>query len=138
MAFTTTRRLGFGACDPSGIAYFPAYFGLLVEVLEEFFEQIGVPWPELMRDSRIGTPTVTLNATFVRPGFHGDLLDFAVHLKRMGLRSIDFYHEITANGALLWSAEQRIVATSIDGRAACAWPDAVRAGLIPHLENMDA
>lgn len=138
MTFSTSRRLCFGACDPSGIAYFPAYLDLLVGVVEEFFDHIGVPWPELMRDARIGTPTVTLKAMFIRPGFHGDLLDFTVCLKGIGLHSIDLRHEISAKEAQLWSAEQRIVATSIDTRKACPWPDTVRASLIQYLEISDA
>ena len=42
-AFRTQRPLRFGDCDPSGIAYFPAYFNLLVGVVEEFFASIGSP-----------------------------------------------------------------------------------------------
>lgn len=138
MTFSTSRRLGFGACDPSGIAYFPAYLDLLVGVLEEFFEHIGAPWPALLRDRRIGTPTVKLDLTFERPGFHGDLLQFELIVTRIGRSSLDLHHDVTANGELLWSAEQTIVATSIETHTSCGWPDDVRAALTRCLEANDA
>lgn len=138
MTFTTSRRLDFGACDPSGIAYFPAYLDLLVGVLEEFFGHIGAPWPALMGERRIGTPTVKLDLGFARPGFHGDMLEFRLTVRRVGRSSLDLSHEVSSNGVVLWFAEQTIVATSLETHASCAWPDDVRAALTRCLEANDA
>ncbi|MCQ2003250.1 acyl-CoA thioesterase [Rhizobium sp. NRK18] len=136
--FQTTRYLKFGDCDPSGIAYFPSYLDHLVGVLEEFFATAGVPWPTLIQERRIGVPTVKLDLTFSKPGFHGDRLDFAVRLKRIGTSSMDLEHEVSANGALLWRADHRIVATSHDTHRACPWPDDIRSAFMPYLETQDA
>lgn len=138
MSFSTSRLLGFGACDPSGIAYFPAYLDLLVGVIEEFFDHIGAPWPALLRERRIGTPTVKLELSFARPGLHGDMLQFTLRVKRIGRSSLDLRHEVAANGVLLWSAKQTIVATSVETHTSCAWPDDVRAALTRCLETNDA
>lgn len=138
MTFSTSRLLAFGACDPSGIAYFPAYLDLLVGVLEEFFDHIGAPWPALLRDRRIGTPTVRLDLGFARPGLHGDMLQFMLRVTRIGHSSLDLHHEVAANGVLLWSAEQTIIATSVETHTSCAWPDDVRAALTRCLEAKDA
>lgn len=36
-AFESVRKLRFGQCDPSGIAYFPAYLDILVGITEDLF-----------------------------------------------------------------------------------------------------
>ena len=136
--FTTSRPLRFGDCDPSGIAYFPSYLNILVGVLEEFFDAAGMPWPKLVAEHRIGTPTLRLDLTFVKPGFHGDTLDFAIRLVRIGNSSMDLEHEVSAGGALLWKASHRIVATSLDTHKAIAWPDTLRSAFMPYLEKNDA
>jgi 4-hydroxybenzoyl-CoA thioesterase len=138
MSFRTSRPLRFGDCDPSGIAYFPSYLNILVGVLEEFFAEIGAPWKMLNVDQRIGTPTVRLDLTFVRPGFHGDQLDFALSVRGVGRSSLDLEHEVSAAGQLLWTARHRVVATSLETHTSLAWPDDLRAALETRLETANA
>jgi len=137
MAFETMRRLRFGDCDPSGIAYFPAYMDMLVGVTEDLFEAIGWPWPRLAREWRITTPTVRLEVTFARPGFEGDRLAFRCRIGGIGNSSLDLSHEISAVHAL-WRAEQRLVAVATDTRRPLGWPDPVRAALAQHLDTANA
>ncbi|MCJ8519972.1 4-hydroxybenzoyl-CoA thioesterase [Pseudorhizobium tarimense] len=138
MAFTTTRRLNFGDCDPSGIAYFPSYLNILVGVYEEFFGVIGFPWPELIKQRRLGLPTVTLHLTFNNPGLHGDLMEFEVTVVRLGRTSVDLDHVVKAEGRTLWLAQQRLVLTSHDTTKAIPWPDDIREALTLHLETSNA
>jgi 4-hydroxybenzoyl-CoA thioesterase len=138
MAYQTSRRLNFGDCDPSGIAYFPSYLHILVGVCEEFFATIGMPWPALIAQRQIGVPTVTLDLTFNSPGFHGDMMDFAVKVMRVGQSSLDLDHEVCSNNRLLWTAKQRLVATSHETHKAISWPADVRAAFQPHLETNHA
>lgn len=138
MAFCTSRPLRFGDCDPSGIAYFPSYLDILVGVLEEFFAASGAPWKHLIDERRIGTPTVRLDVTFVHPGFHGDMLDFEVRVRRVGRSSLDLEHKVFSAGYLLWSARHSVVATSLETHKSQAWPDDLRATLETHLETTDA
>lgn len=138
MAYRTSRPLRFGDCDPSGIAYFPSYLHILIGVLEEFFGSIGAPWDELVAGRRIGTPTVRLDLTFVHPGFHGDMLDFELAVRRVGRSSLDLEHKVSAAGTLLWSARHSVVATSLDTHKSLAWPDDIRAALEDCLETSDA
>ena len=138
LTFRTTRLLRFGDCDPSGIAYFPAYLDILVGVLEEFFATLGVPWKTMIRDRRMGTPTLRLDVTFTRPGFHGDELEFDVKVCGIGRSSLDLEHEVSAGGKVLWTARQRLVATSLETHQSQAWPDDIRAALEHHLETLHA
>lgn len=130
--FETCRPLRFGDCDPSGIAYFPAYMDMLVAVTEDLFSAIGWPWPRLASEHNLATPTVRLNVSFRKPGFHGDRLRFSCRVVRLGPRSLDLAHEVFAREPL-WSAEQRLVAVSGDSRRALPWPEPVRAAFAPFL-----
>lgn len=134
MPFTQSKPLRFGDCDLTGIAYHPAYFGMLVDVNEAMFASFGVTWKELMFERRIGLPTVTLNVTFVAPSTYGDVLDFAVHVRAVGRASLDLETVVTVRGQTIWTVKQRIVATSLENHKSHPWPDDVRAGLTRYLE----
>lgn len=134
MPFTQSKPLRFGDCDLTGIAYHPAYFGMLVDVNEAMFASFGVTWKELMFERRIGLPTVTLNVTFVAPSTYGDVLDFAVHVRAIGRASLDLETVVSVRGQTIWTVKQRIVATSLENHKSHPWPDDVRAGLTRYLE----
>jgi 4-hydroxybenzoyl-CoA thioesterase len=138
VGFRTTRRLRFGDCDPSGIAYFPSYLNILVGVLEDYLASLGFPWKTLIEDRRIGVPTVRLDVTFSNPGFQGDELEFDLAVRGIGRSSLDLGQTISANGKVLWTARQRVVATSLDTHQSLAWPADIRAALTHHLETTDA
>lgn len=138
MAFHTTRPLRFGDCDPSGIAYFPSYFNILVGVLEDFFTSIGAGWKQLNGERHIATPTLRLDVTFVKPGFHADTLEFTLKVIAVGRSSLELEHSVHANSHLLWSAKHKIVATSTNTHKACAWPEDIRAALLNHMETSHA
>lgn len=136
--FETSRPLRFGDCDPGGIAYFPSYLDTLCGVNEAFFDAIGMPWRVMVGERRIGLPTVTLNLTFVKPGIHGDVLDFALRVMAVGRTSLDLDHQVSVRGAPIWRASQRLVATSLETHKPMPWPDDIRTALSQHLESNDA
>ncbi len=124
--FIAQRMLRFGDCDPSGIAYFPAYLNLLNGVVEDFLESLGVPMPELISQRRIGTPTVQLDCQFRRPSLFGERLSFSLNVVKLGRSSLHIAHEVSGVDGLKWTARQVLVATSLLDRQAIAWPDDVR------------
>ncbi len=134
MPFTQSKPLRFGDCDLTGIAYHPAYFSMLVDVNEAMFASFGVTWKELMFERRIGLPTVTMNVEFKRPSTYGDVLDFAVHVRKVGRASLDLETVVTVRGETIWTIRQRIVATSLEDHKSTPWPDDVREGLTRYLE----
>ena len=133
--FSTRRPLRFGDCDPSGIAYFPAYFDLLNGVVEEFWGWLDFPWSTLIKARRIGLPTVHLESDFTRPSAMGDLLDFGLAVTHLGSRSLEFAHTISSGAEARWSAKQVVVATDLDTYSARPWPDDIRGALARFMES---
>ncbi|MBS0365469.1 MAG: acyl-CoA thioesterase [Proteobacteria bacterium] len=130
--FRTGRLLRFADCDPSGIAYFPAWLNLLNGVVEDFWAHLGYPLHRLILERRVGTPTVRLDCSFVSPGSFGDQLEFALRIAKLGHSSLALEHEVSgiADAAgqqeLKWRASQTLVATSLETHKAIAWPADLR------------
>jgi 4-hydroxybenzoyl-CoA thioesterase len=133
--FSRTYPLRFGDCDPSGIAYYPSYLRILDGAIEDFFASLGAPRDTMIAEMRVGTPTVTMNLVFERPGFQGDELAIDIRVAGLGRTSLDLFHTVSARGETLFTAKHRLVATSLDNHKSCAWPDGLRAALTHHLET---
>lgn len=125
-AFETQRQLHHGDCDPAGIAYFPAYLNILVGVVEDFFAELGAPWHGMAKGQRLTTPTVKLEVTFVKPGFHGDKLGWRLAVERVGGASLTLRHEVSSGGKELWRAQQILVCTHLDELTSRPWPETLR------------
>jgi 4-hydroxybenzoyl-CoA thioesterase len=136
--FTKTFPLRFGDCDPSGIAYYPSYLRILDGAIEDFFASLGAARDRMISAMRMGTPTVTLNLVFERPGFQGDELTIDIRVAKLGRSSLDLAHTVSARGSTLFTATHRLVATSLETHTSLAWPDDLRAALTHHLEKTNA
>jgi 4-hydroxybenzoyl-CoA thioesterase len=136
--FTTLRKIGFGDCDPSGIAYFPSYLDLLNGVVEAWWSSLGLPWRELIVSRRIGLPTVHLDVDFLSPGLFGDDILFVLRVEKIGAKSLTLTHKVDRDGTQLWRARQVVVATSLDTHSATDWPDDLRRAVTSFMEIPDA
>lgn len=134
MAFQISKPLRFGDCDLTGIAYHPAYLSMLVDVNEAMFASSGITWKQIFSERRMGLPTVSLNLAFKRPATYGDTLDFAVHVRAIGRASLDLETIVSVDGQVIWTVQQRIVATSLDTHKSHPWPDDIKARLARYLE----
>jgi 4-hydroxybenzoyl-CoA thioesterase len=137
-SFTTLRKVGFGDCDPSGIAYFPSYLNLLNGVVEAWWSSLGLPWRELIVSRRIGLPTVHLDIDFLSPGLFGDDILFVLRVEKIGAKSLTLTHTVDRDGTQLWRARQVVVVTSLDTHSATDWPDDLRRAVTSFMEIPDA
>lgn len=87
--FTHDQLIRFSHCDPAGIVYFPRFYDLAHATMEDWFAQgLQQPLPELIRDRRIGTPTVSMQSDFLQPLRMGDTLRFALRVTKLGNASV--------------------------------------------------
>lgn len=86
--FRVAKSVRFAHCDPAGIVFFPRYFELLNEVVEDWFAgPLESAFGALHLDERRGVPTVRLEADFVAPSRLGDVLDFTLTVADLGRAS---------------------------------------------------
>ena len=122
-AFTASRPIRFGHCDPAGIAYYPRLFELADTVIEDWTaEVIGVPRREMHLELGLGLPTVTIEARFSSPVRLGDELVFALEVERVGGSSVDLALEARRGDELLFSIRYRQVLFTMETHSACSWP----------------
>lgn len=99
MAFRSLLKIRFGDIDHAGIVYYPRFLHYFHVALEEFFgQELGVDYPILINEHRIGLPTVHLETDFNRPLRYGDLIEVEVSVLKIGNSAITFGYRVFKQG----------------------------------------
>jgi 4-hydroxybenzoyl-CoA thioesterase len=133
MAFSRARRIRFSDCDPAGIVFYPQYFVLFNDLLEEWFDSIweGGFVAYIVR-CRFGTPTVRLDAEFKSISRMGDDVILTLDAIRIGQRSFELALDCkgAADGCVRVSTRQTLVTTSLDTHQSMPIPPQLREALV--------
>ena len=99
MAFRSKLKIRFGDIDHAGIVYYPRFLHYFHVALEEFFgQELGIDYPILVNEHRIGLPTVHLKTDFSRPLRYGDQIEVEVRIIKIGRTSITFGYRVFKQG----------------------------------------
>jgi len=99
MTFRVPLKVRLSDIDQAGIVYYPNYFQYVNIALEEFFSrEIGVDYPTLVIEHRIGLPTVHLESDFRYPMRFGDRFEVEMGVASVGKTSITFAYAIRIAG----------------------------------------
>ena len=110
MAFRSLLKIRFGDIDHAGIVYYPRFLHYFHVALEEFFgQQLGVDYPTLIDEHRIGLPTVHLETDFSKPFSYGDDIEVEVSVQNVGNSSIRIGYRVFKKG----DTEPRIVGHNV-------------------------
>jgi 4-hydroxybenzoyl-CoA thioesterase len=95
--FRVSYPIRFSHCDPAGQVYFPRFFDLLHDALEDWFN-LGLQerFADFLMKQQLGTPTVGTQCDFVSPARFGDTLVLELTILRLGNSSI----ELAFNGTI--------------------------------------
>ena len=64
--FESKKLIRFQHCDPAGIVFYPQYFVLFHELIEDWFNDgLEVNYADLIAVQRLGVPTVRIECDFV-------------------------------------------------------------------------
>lgn len=91
-SYRYTYHVGFGDCDPAGIAYTGALVNAALRAIDRFLSDVtgGRGWYAMSVQLGMGMPFVHLDVNFAAP-VRGDAdLDFAVTITRLGRTSVGF------------------------------------------------
>lgn len=137
MSFAKTRRIRFSDCDPAGIVFYPQYFVLFNDLLEEWVDGLYEGgFAGYILHHRFGMPTVRLEAEFKSVSRMGDEVLLSLEATRIGTRSFDLLWRCTGTGGeLRMSFKQTLVTTSLDTHKSIAIPQQLREGLVRHLAS---
>lgn len=131
-AFTATKEIRFGHCDPARIIFYPRAFELLNEVVEDWFRTMNYPFSRMHGDLRMGSPTVDLHTAFKKALRHGDMANFSINIVHVGRTSLKICVTASVGEEPYIIFNSVMVCTQADDHTPQPWPDDLRAALLTH------
>ncbi|KGD93585.1 4-hydroxybenzoyl-CoA thioesterase [Achromobacter sp. RTa] len=83
--FISQVEVRFRHCDPAGIVFYPRYFEMINDFVEEWFDKgMGLPFHALHVERQIGTPTASVQCDFSAPSRWHERLRQVLEVQRIG------------------------------------------------------
>jgi 4-hydroxybenzoyl-CoA thioesterase len=128
IGFNMPVTVRFGDCDPAGIVFYPRYFEMFNNLVEDWCAQgLGASFQELIGVRGLGLPAVSISTDFVATSKLGDMLRAELSVTKVGSSSITAAIRLRGE-----DGAERVRATLVlvlmDLKQACATPipDAMR------------
>lgn len=133
-AFHCDKPIRFQHCDPAGIVFYPQYFVLFHELLEDWFNDgLGVDYAQFVATEKLGVPTVSLACEFIAPSQHGDTLQFSLQVRAVGRTSISLVMTAGVDDQVRVKLEQIVVLFSLDKRLPVAVPAELKEKMLRYM-----
>jgi 4-hydroxybenzoyl-CoA thioesterase len=126
MKFTRDLIIRFEHCDAAGLIFYPRFFGLVNETVEDWFASLGHSFKSLHVDQRKGVPTVRFECEFVGPVRIGDMLHQQLGVDSIGNSSLNLKHIASIGERTVARFDQTIVFTDLATTKAEPWPADLR------------
>lgn len=134
--FRTDIQVRFAHTDPAGILFYPRYFEMLNQVMEDWFAQeLGYDYKTMTMVEKNGIPAVHVEADFKSPSELGDVIDFTLVVEHLGRSSCRVRVVGASDGQERLTARLTIAFASMTDRKARAWPEAIKDRIAAFLEE---
>lgn len=88
-AFVKPLLVRFKHCDPAGIVFYPRYFEMMNDLVEDWCaDGLGLSFGEMHLRDGMGVPTANIECRFSAPSFLGDTLSRSLEVIRLGRSSM--------------------------------------------------
>lgn len=125
--FVSEKLIRFHHCDPAGIVFYPQYFILFHELLEDWFNRgLELDYADFVSKERRGLPTVHIDCDFRVPSKIGETVKMHLAVTRIGNTSLTLDVSVSGDGALRVSAHQVLVLISLDDGSTLSIPADLR------------
>lgn len=122
-AFQREILVRFGHCDAAGWVFYPRYFEMISDFVEDWFEDgLAASAPGLFHHKQILTPSVHFTVDFVKPTRYGDRLTFNLWTVKIGSSSCELRIEASHQGELRMRVRQVLVFISASTARSTAIP----------------
>lgn len=138
--YTSEHRIRFSECDPAGIVFYPQYFIMFNDLLEQWIDSM-VPggFSSVIAQKKVGMPTVNLQADFRSISKMGDDVVLSIGVKKIGSRSLQLRLQcVGKDGVLRMEVQQVIVTTSLVTHQAIEIPEFLREPMQAYLLEDEA
>ncbi|HRK17805.1 MAG TPA: thioesterase family protein [Hyphomicrobiaceae bacterium] len=134
LAFEDDKLIRFHHCDPAGIIFYPQYFVLFNELVEDWFTKgLEVSFVEQITKDRVSIPMGRVECDFIAPSKIGDILRFCLRVARIGKSSIKLAIEVRHHEEIRVRANLTVVLASLETLRSVAISDDLRARMSRYL-----
>lgn len=127
-AFQREMLVRFGHCDAAGWVFYPRYFEMVSDFVEDWFEDgLLASAPGLFHHKKILTPSVHFTVDYLKPTRYGDRLTFNLWTVQMGRASCELRIEASHQGEMRMRLKQVLVFISAETGRAIAIPPELQA-----------
>ena len=124
--FYYSKKVRFGHTDPAGIVFYPRYFEMINEAIEDWFEILGYSFEDMHLEQKFGVPMVHIEADFARSSRIGDDLDFCLKAVKLGRSSLEIEITVTCKGKHRFRTKGTMANVNLTEGRAVLWPEAFR------------
>lgn len=124
--FILERTIKFADVDPARIVFYPRYFEMINETVEDWFRlDLDADFRTMATNDR-GTPLVRIEAQFKKPGYLYDRLQLRLTPAAIGRSSLALRIEAVRDVTTIFHAELSIVHVDLGSGKPASWPDDLR------------
>jgi len=121
--FETDKLIRFHHCDPAGIVFYPQYFVLFNELVEDWFSGgLGIDFGNFHAVDRLGVPMAHIECDFLSPSKVGEVLRFRLAVKKIGTSSLTLAVDARAADEVRVRATLVVVLASLDAHRPVPFP----------------
>ncbi|MEO8156668.1 MAG: thioesterase family protein [Betaproteobacteria bacterium] len=125
--FSVQYPIRFSHCDPAGQVYFPRFFDLLHDAMEDWFNTgLQQRFADFLMQQQLGTPTVSTHCDFLSPARFGDTLAIEVSILRLGNSSIELLFNASVEDRVCFRCRHTICIFSKETLKAVQIPESLR------------
>ena len=129
-AFQREMLVRFGHCDAAGWVFYPRYFEMISDFVEDWFEDgLMASAPGLFHHKKLLTPSVHFTVDFAKPTHYGERLTFNLWTLKVGRTSCELRIEASHQGELRMRVRQVLV--FISASTAVKWASRSTGGRSP-------
>jgi 4-hydroxybenzoyl-CoA thioesterase len=131
-AFQREILVRFGHCDAAGWVFYPRYFEMISDFVEDWFEDgLLASAPGLFHHKHVLTPSVHFTVDFVKPTRYGERLTFNLWTVKIGRTSCELRIEASHQNEMRMRVKQVLVFISAQEQRATEVPPE----LIPRMQR---
>ncbi|WP_262692788.1 acyl-CoA thioesterase [Kordiimonas aestuarii] len=126
--FKNDVQVRFAHVDAAGIMFYPRYFGLINDLVEDWFAGgLGTSFRQLHLKEKRAVPTAHIEVDFHAPSKLEDHLVFELSVARLGRTSCDLNIAARCGEETRLSGKLILVHMDMNTGKSLPWPDALRA-----------
>ena len=108
LKFIKEQKVKFNHCDFAGIVFYPRFFEMLNELVEDWFDE-ALGYSFLKMHPNNGVPTADIKIKFKSPARLGDILKKELWIVTISDRSITYAYQFTQNETIVLEGTAVIV-----------------------------